>query len=319
MIINKKGIEFTFGWIFAIIVGAAVLTIGLFAASKIIQQGNYQGNSLTAREFGILTTALETSLETGKTDKITFDVPAHLILECDSAGIYGTQKITAGDAGKEAMGVTTAFPGKYFFSQKEMNGKEFIVLSKPLNYPFHIADLLIIWSKNSLYCFLDPSEQLERELRSMIRDNALINASLQILSYDKKEECRKGSQRVCFGRTTGCDIAVFDAGIKKGDQTIFFDPSESGNALLLAGIFSDPQTYECQLQRLMHRASTLASLYQEKAAMLNGKGCTSSLSTTLGNYAQLTKSFNSSKELATIAFTAHALGGENEQLSCSVF
>ncbi|MEK6825848.1 MAG: hypothetical protein AABY00_03615 [Nanoarchaeota archaeon] len=316
---NNKGIEFNFGWIFAITVGAAVLALGLFAASKVIQQGDYQGNSLTAKQFGILTTALETSLESGKTDKITFDIPARLILECDSYGLYGTQKITVGDLGKETTGVTTAFPAKYYFSQKEITGKEFIIISKPFQYPFHVADILIIWPKSTLYCFLDPPEQLERELKSMARDNVIINTSLQVLSYEKKEECKKASQRVCFGKTTGCDIAVIDTTIRKTGQTVFFDPLEEKNTLLLAGIFSDPETYECQVRRLMHRASTLASLYQEKANLLNGKGCTSSLGATLQLYSQNAQSFNSTREFATLGVLAQTLGGENGQLSCPVF
>ncbi len=316
---NKKGIEFSFGWIFAIIIGASILALGLFTASKIINQEEYRGNSINAKEFGILTTALETSLETSKTDKITFDTPSRIVLECDPKGVYGLQKISSGDFKKETTGVTSTFAGKYFFSEKIMDGKEFIVLSKPFNYPYRVANILIIWPKNTLYCFLDPPEQTEKELQMMMRDNALINSSLQILPYNKKEECRIDSKKVCFGKTSSCDIAIYDSTIKKGDRAVFIDPSEQENALIFAAIFSDPEIYECQMQRLMHRASTLAHLYQEKAILLEGRGCTSSLMSSLENYAVATKSFNSTKELATLSFLANTLGGENDQLSCPVF
>ncbi|MBM3233354.1 hypothetical protein FJZ18_04275 [Candidatus Pacearchaeota archaeon] len=315
---NKRGWEFSFGWIFAIIVGAAILSLGLYAASKIVKQGEYKGDSLSARELGLLTTALETGLESGKTDKISFDIPTRVVFDCDLQGFYGVQKISIGRPGKDT-GIPSQFSGKYFFSGKDFVAKDILVLGKPFDYPFRVADVLILWSSDSSYCFLDPPEQMEKEIKSLVKDNRAINSSLQVLSYDKKESCKRGSQKVCFGKVTGCDISVYESLIKKGSRTIYVDSSQNNNVFVWAGIFSDPDVYECQFKRLMKRASSLSSLYQEKSILLNGKGCTSSLTGSLESFSQATRLYNSSSDLAKISFLSQSLGGENDKLSCPVF
>jgi hypothetical protein len=228
------------------------------------------------------------------------------------------QKISLGSLGKDT-GIPSRFPGKYFFSDKDFVAKDILVLGKPFDYPFRVADVLILWPSTSSYCFLDPPEQMEKEIKSLVKDNRAINSSLQVIPYDKKEECRKGSKKVCFGKNTGCDISVYESLIKKGSKTIYIDSSQKSNLFVWAGIFSDPDIYECQLKRLMKRASSLSSLYQEKSILLNGKGCTSSLTGSLESLSQAARLYNSSSDLAQVSLLSQSLGGENDKLSCPVF
>ena len=52
--INKKGIEFNFAWLFAIIVGAVIIFIAIFATTSIIKRSRVESESKVAAELGII-------------------------------------------------------------------------------------------------------------------------------------------------------------------------------------------------------------------------------------------------------------------------
>lgn len=64
MIKDKKAFEFSFGWIFAVIVGAVFIFLAIYASMKLLEtQRNTQDTEL-GKKLGIILTPLETSLET---------------------------------------------------------------------------------------------------------------------------------------------------------------------------------------------------------------------------------------------------------------
>ena len=68
--INKRGIEFGFVWIFAILVGAVILGLAVFATSQFIKTERDVGDSFVGKKIGILLNPLETGIESGKTNII---------------------------------------------------------------------------------------------------------------------------------------------------------------------------------------------------------------------------------------------------------
>jgi hypothetical protein len=94
--------------------------------------------------------------------------------------------------------------------------------------------------------------------------------------------CSSSDIKVCFGQDSSCDVIVtplclenchYDYGgyeygkIKKGTKSVEYYSS----ALLYAGIFSSPDIYECNVKRLMQRASAQCSLLSEKSFFANEK------------------------------------------------
>ena len=69
---GKRGIEFSFAWIFAILVGAAILFIAIFAATRLVTTERAVGEAETAKQLGILLNPVETGIESGKISKIGF-------------------------------------------------------------------------------------------------------------------------------------------------------------------------------------------------------------------------------------------------------
>ena len=57
----KKGfLQISFAWLFAIIVGIFILFLAIYGVTKLINVGQYQIDSETAKNLGILLNPLET-------------------------------------------------------------------------------------------------------------------------------------------------------------------------------------------------------------------------------------------------------------------
>ena len=63
---GKKGVEFSFGWLFALIVGAAIIFLAIYAAIKLVGTEREVLEAGIAKELGIILTPVETGLEEGK-------------------------------------------------------------------------------------------------------------------------------------------------------------------------------------------------------------------------------------------------------------
>lgn len=263
--INKKGFEMSFNWLFAIIVGAFILFLGIYAATKLIGTEQTTQDAKTAKEIGILLNPLEIGFESNKIISLSLPVESRIYNKCDTFGTFGRQIIQVSQKNFDKWtktDVEISFQNKYLFSEEYSEGKEFYVFSKPFNFPFKISDLIYITPKNKKYCFVNAPEEVKKEINYSGQENLLI------------EDCTNESVKVCF-KGNACEINVNYGGktIYKDGETVYFE----GDSLMYAGIFGESKIYECQVQRIMQRLSELLLLYKEKSTFISRVGCDSNL------------------------------------------
>ena len=71
--INKKGIEFSFNWIFSIVVGIVVIFLAIYAANSFIKTERTLQDTETVQQLQTLLNPLQTSIEsTTKPSNIIF-------------------------------------------------------------------------------------------------------------------------------------------------------------------------------------------------------------------------------------------------------
>lgn len=317
MMKNKKAFEFSFSWLFAIIVGAVIIFLAVYAANKFIETEKVKQDTELGKELGTILLPIETGLETGKTSKISFPFETRIYNDCIPSSTFGVQKIST--ATKSGIGeawekpaLPSTFYNKYLFSEKIVEGKDYFVFSKPFEMPFKIASLIYLWPKNQQFCFVAPPNQIQEEITSLQLEEVFI------------DNCPSKAKKICF-IGSGCDIDITLIGTsgeirgslkKKYSNKVYFETT----ALLYGAIFADPEIYECQVQRLMKRASELSLIYYAKSALLSPKGCSSNLESSLASYANQTFSMNNSINLISyISQDADSLRRRNNDLDCKLF
>ncbi len=317
MIKNKKALEFSFNWLFAIIVGAVVIFLAIYISSQYIKTARIEQDTKLGKELGIILTPIETDLEASKITKISMPQETRIYNECQETGTFGLQKISTATKSLndkwDQQGLASSFSNKYLFSEKIIEGKDYTVFSKSLEMPFKIADIMYIWPTKEEFCFVNPPRLIEEEMQDL-QTNVNVTSSAS--------ECPREAKKVCF-TTSGCDIDVsLDASgkikgslKKKLSNRVYFE----GSIFLYASIFSDPEIYECQLKRLMKRASELSLLYYSKSLFLTPKGCSSNLEIDLADYANQTLSLNNSLQLRDIFLSSEIIRRKNNDLSCKLF
>ena len=264
---NKKGfLQISFAWLFAIIVGAFILFLAIFASTSIIQTEQTSTDAQTAKEIGILLNPLETGFETGKTNSIIIPSETRIFNRCNNDGFFGRQiiKVSQKTFGEWTdTGVDVGFSNKYIFSENFVEGKKFFLFSKPFEFPFKVTDLIYLTSAEKKYCFLNPPKQIEEEISSLNQENLLLN------------NCDVNSVRVCFNSNSNCDITVNYGSryVDKNNERMFFYT----DSLMYSAIFSEKEIYECQLKRVMQRAEQLSLLYVDKAEFISREGCNTNL------------------------------------------
>ena len=318
---SKKGLEFGFGWIFAIFVGGVIIFLAVYAVTNLVKSERQAQDVASAKEFGILLTPVETSLESGKlAPPIEFPTKSRVYNICSREGNFGVQRLSVsssmgvGDT-YQTPDISTPFYNKYFFSPAIIEGKKFYAFSKPLDMPFKIADLIYIFGEEN-YCLVSPPGEVQDELGQLMV-NANITGSIN--------ECSEGSIKICFRDSQPkCDVLVsFDAYspengiVTKNKQSMIYE----GYALMYAAIFSDPDVYECQIERLMKRAGSLSLIYKQKAAVMSARseGCGSALEENFAEYSQIALNINQSKSMGNILTSSETLKEANDAVSCKMF
>jgi len=317
MIKNKRAFEFSFSWLFAIIMGAVIIFLAIYAANKFIGTERAKQDTELGKELGIILLPIETGLETAKTSKISFPFETRLYNDCISSNVFGSQKIsTATKSGIgnawEKPGLASTFYNKYIFSEKILEGKDYFVFSKPFEMPFKIASLIYLWPKDEQFCFIAPPNEIQEEITDLQLENIFI------------DNCPPKAKKVCF-TGSGCDIDVTLLGSsseikgslkRKYSNKVYFETT----ALFYGAIFADPEIYECQVKRLMKRASELSLIYYAKSTLLSPKGCSSNLESSLVSYANQTFSINNSLDLISyISQDSDSLRRRNNDLDCKLF
>ena len=168
-LINKRGFEFSFGWLFALIAGAVIIFLAIYAASKIASQQTQRINTENAKQFEILLYPTGTGLDESKISVIPFPMETSFTFPCDPAGPLGFQVINTEDSSSIAAqsrkkGISARTAEKFIFSPTTFDSKELIVFVKPFYLPFKIADLIIIIPKEKRYCFIEPPTEVRNDI-----------------------------------------------------------------------------------------------------------------------------------------------------------
>lgn len=296
---KKRGyLQISFAWLFAIIAGAVILFLAIYASTRIISTEQTAMDARTGEQIGVLLNPLETSFETAKVTLFTMPVDTRIYNKCDSYTSFGEQIIQVSQKSFNKWtetNIDVSFENKYIFSEMEIEGKEFYVFSKPFEFPFKVADLIYMTSSRKAYCFLDPPEEIEEEIEYLGQGNILL---------EEDENCEDAIQ-VCF-KSGDCDIYVYSNTVEKDGKVFSYD----GDALMYAAIFSDKDIYDCQVERLMKRTKQLATIYRDKAEFISREGCYSNL-----NLQGLINagSFNS------MALIAEEIKEANDDASCKLW
>ncbi len=276
----------SFAWLFAIIVGAFILFLAIYASTKIVNTEQTSLDAQAAKEIGVLLNPLETGFETGKTTSLRLPSETRIYNRCNNNGVFGRQIIQISQKSFNEWSdtdVNVGFSNKHIFSEDYVEGKKFFIFSKPFNFPFKVADLIFLTSSEERYCFVNPPEDIDRELSNLKQENLVRNI------------CSEGDIKVCFSPGSDCDIQVNEDSRyveKDGGRMDFYE-----DALMYAAIFSDKNVYECQLKRVMQRGEQLALLYQDKANLISREGCNTNLNQELSSLGSLEDSFEGSSNL----------------------
>ena len=284
---NRKGfLQMSFAWMFALIVGAVILFLAIFASTKIVQTEQIALDAETAKEIGVLLNPLETGFETGKTTSLKLPSETRIHNRCNNNGVFGRQIIKVSQKSFDEWtdtDIDVGFSNKHIFSENFVEGKKFFIFSKPFNFPFKVADLIYLTSSEKTYCFSDAPEGIESEIDNLNQENLLLS------------NCPVESVRVCFSSSSECDIVVNYGGgyVEKNSEKMNF----YSDSLMYAAIFSEKEIYECQLKRVAQRGGQLALIYKDKAELISREECTTNLDSELLELSNLEKGLVNSQNL----------------------
>ena len=304
---DKKGVEFQFAWIFGLIVGMTILVLAIYAVTKIIQTEEIAIDAGTAKEIGVLLNPLETGFESAQTTSLVLPKETRIFNGCNNEGYFGRQTIRVSQKSFNKWtdtNIDVGFSNKYIFSENYTEGKKFLIFSKPFEFPFKISDLIYMTSLEKKYCFSEAPDEIKEELDNLGQNNIYT------------ENCPENSIRVCF--SGNCEIKVNYAQkyVEKDSETMQF----SDDSLMYAAIFSSPKIYECQIERLMMRATQISILYSEKADAIAGRGCNSDLKNELGTLInKLNQTKNSDGLDDALIFDVKDIQEKNDDANCKLW
>lgn len=306
---GKSGFQMSFAWIFAIIAGAFILFLAIYAVTQIVDTGEDVSGIQAGEEIGVLLNPLETSFEASQVTLLSMPVDTRIHNRCTPLGNFGDQIIrvsqrTSGDWSETSLNAT--FENKYIFSEANVEGRDFLLFSKPFELPFKITDLVYLTSAQDDYCFIEAPEDIKEELEDLGQQNIFT------------EECPGNSINVCFDGgsvQTQCDVRVDYSGkeVVKSGESAFFET----DSLMYAAIFSDFDIYECQVKRIVKRAGELSSLYERKKGFLENQGCASDVD--LSSFRNSLNNFQDSEDLVNIAAVAEDIDSQNRVERCRLW
>ncbi len=299
-----KKAQFQFAWIFAVIVGALILFLAFYFVGTTLLQQRFEQSTVEVQSLDILLNPFSYLGSLGATTYNPLSLPkeSEIIIDCNkqTLGDLGYNEITL--ISEKETGIPRQAYDKYLFVPQPLKGKNFEALSKPLELPWRVSDIIILWPKDQEYCFDKVIADIER---------------LNISSI-KTEECSQDSIKVCFSGSGGCDIIVNTGSktVKKQGKTLHY----TGDALMYAAIFSDPVLYECNLQRLASRLYNEAEVYERKSIALAQKNCNTAYD--LNPIKESARNvFNNpgQSELSQLEIAANILKNRNTMGDCTLF
>ena len=346
---NKKAYEFSFAWIFTVFAGAVILFFAIYASTQLVDTKRAESEAKAGKTLGILLTPVETNLEEARASTILVKDETRIFNDCgsypsSSNNYFGSQRISAsikssiGQEWNAIPGAENTFHNKYLFSNgirdEDKNlytqgNKEFYLFSKPLEFPFKVADLVMLWSDKQHYCFVTTAPEFIDDLE----DLGLTEKNIEIVTSGDPDDCKEveGLKKVCFDSAIdpSCEIEV-NSGIQRvihktaPSNPVYYEVSSDSFdpfPLLYAAIFSDPKIYQCQIERLGKRAEMLAELHKEKLSSLVVLGCSPGqdpLQSALSSYMSLAENLND-QSLNNLNTQADQVKDKNDERECKIF
>jgi hypothetical protein len=323
--ITKRG-DFNFVWMFAIIAGTAILLLAIYGAVKFGTTTSKVQSTELARLVTIVTDPMQAGFAAVR--KSTIKLPKETVFEVDCVqdSLFGYNILSAlirerSNRDFEVSGVPIRTNNKYLFISNKPS-KEFYVFSMPISFAFRIADVVIMDSQE--YCFVGLEDSDVEGIKNGLRtfgDKALFG----------EMNCTDDSVRVCFGVGGKCDIRVrpgcmdrffceneFEVGVvEKGGDSLEY----AGN-LLYPAIFSEKESYSCNVKRLLYRQSVLASIYMDKSSYMSSRDCDSGLMNelrVLGDESFRMSSNLLPRDLHEIYFNAKSIKDREERAQCGLW
>ena len=188
-----------------------------------------------------------------------------------------------------------------------IEGKRFYLFIVPFDYPYKVADMIILTSAEDEYCFVDAPADIKKDFKDRYKQE----------NFKIHPDCTSGAKRICFSDERDCDVKVnYNRGvvIKDGEE-LYFD----GN-LIYGAIFSNKDAYECELNRLIKRMEQLNTIYEKKAIFLNLRGCQNNMAPSLGILGGSLSTYSSSSSLSQISNQVNEIGSKNDNSGfCSLW
>ncbi len=315
---NKRGMEFGFAWIFALIAGGAILFLAIFAVSQLIKTSEREVNTKVAVEFTNVLDPLQTTVSESSGNKINLPVEARIFNSCNLEGVFGnsivsfSERIGFGDEWTKP-GLESKTKSAYLFSENKLEGKEVSFLVFPFKMPFKVGDILIAYTDN--YCFVNTPLEVEIKLKDLLtKNNQLIVFSNSLSS------CPDNARTVCF--EGNCDVTVecedYDCNngfVKKENELLYFSDN-----LLYAAIFSSKENYKCNINRLVKRLAIVSDIYSKKSQFVSSRGCINiNLREDILNLNENSLNYEELSDLREIEIISTELNNKNEDLECQLF
>jgi hypothetical protein len=293
---KRKTGQFNFNWLFALIVGAAILILAVYGATQIGKTQRFEIDTEIAKKISILTDPLQAGFADARASSIEFKQETRINNICyfDEFGkndISVSTRSRMGDEWQEAGGATSIH-NKYIFSSPSQTGEDYYVFSKGFEFPFEISDLIFLNSGE--YCFISPPTRIENEI---------LNLNIDYIEIDN---CTEDSLRVCFPSGSDCDISVYGTCMTGcGDmyeEGYVLNNGERLNyvgSLMYGAIFSRKSIYDCNVQRLLFRAGKISEVFVQKSELMNARGCNTNLQADLNVFGGML-SGSSSEDLISL-------------------
>ena len=317
---QKKAISMPFNWIFAIIVGAIILFIALYASGNILTTGSTTIGVITTKQFISYFDPFETGITEGKSEPVELQKMSRLFFEvCNpDYNIFGRQSIsfqeqTIGGRWVAENSSKTHIGDKYVFAENVVEGKRLVIFSFPIKFPFRIADVIAVTSGE--YCFYKTPNKVRTDIRGLNLHLLNINFSDSLDGCSGKIVCFDCNNLQCRQK---CDIRVsgeenYKKGIviKNNKNMYYYDN------LLYGAIFSSPEIYECNLKRLMNRLNELGKVYIDKIKIARRVDCSSVLESEIINLMNAGKQLQNSRDLLGLIPIVEEIDDINSKTSSS--
>jgi len=315
---SKRSFEFSFAWLFALLAGAFILFLAIYAAIRIIGTEEYKLDAITAKQLSIIFEPMELGLAAGKSSKASLREETRIYNNCFDSGNFGAQEFSLSSKrfGRwSEKGAEISVNNKYIFSDNIEEGETIYLFSKPFEFPWKVSELIFLTTES--YCFLNSPEFVKEEVSGLGLENT---------GNIKLDNCSLSDIRVCFSSDKDCDVVVRGACIndcdeyeeysygfvEKANEKVFYVSS-----LFYAGIFSSKEIYECNIKRLMKRLEKQALLFRDEANFLTARcGVSSSEFIQLAENARL---LSNSKDLILFQALVKEVDENNENSQCKLW